>query len=47
MRYELPQLYDSRVNFLASNFAAFFNVEGKFQEESYKVRTHVSLREIV
>lgn len=38
MRYELPQLHDSRVNFLASNFAAFFDVERKFHKESSSVR---------
>ena len=37
LRHELPRLYDSRINFLASNFAALFNVEMKFQEESNKV----------
>ena len=38
MRYELPQLYEGRINFLASHFAAFFEVERKFHKESSSVR---------
>ena len=39
MRYDLPHMYDGRINFLASNFASFFEVERKFHKESSSVRT--------
>lgn len=39
---DLPALYDNRINFLASNFQTFFTSEGKFQEESAKIKTQIS-----
>ena len=40
---DLPALFESRINMLASNFTSFFQVESKFQEESFKVSLYLKL----